>query len=517
MFWLLLLPICLFASWSAPITIESSAQEMTSPEIVINSSGTALVCWQSDEEESIQASFYSPTLSSWSTPLILGTSGLQARTQKPAIVDGSGVGLVAWLITDGTTKIVSSYYTPATESWSSQTLVSVDGDTSSGLTLSSSGPGNAFAAWDITALGNNVIKSNIFNFTTLTWEGIETVTDNAETADLAQVSANTSNRAGLVYKNVVTPGNSQTKASIYSGSSWSSADLVSNASRNSTDPFIANNTSNTQVAVWESVSGADQYIAAALYNPTAGTWSTPQDLSVAGTLVFSQVPILENNGNAHAFWLLNDGSNTILQTARYTASSATWSSPTNLTTGDTGFGEENVFSSALLTNGDVMTVWWSTDGGENDILYSLYSSSAGTWSSPERLSTEGVLSVTPEVAAGPNGSAIATWVAIDGSDYRIESAIFTSLPLNALNFSGSQKANRFGGQTAYRNVLSWSASPTTDVTRYYLYRNGVLIADLPATTVGYVDKFRFKGVAVNYTLKAVNASGESSGTTIRVL
>lgn len=87
------------------------------------------------------------------------------------------------------------------------------------------------------------------------------------------------------------------------------------------------------------------------------------------------------------------------------------------------------------------------------------------------------------------------------------------------NLSGEQIVNRFLFVAELFNELRWNASLSLDTVVYHIYRDGVLIATVPATETPlmYEDHDRTRGVSYTYTVTAVNAQGiESDPETITI-
>ena len=89
-------------------------------------------------------------------------------------------------------------------------------------------------------------------------------------------------------------------------------------------------------------------------------------------------------------------------------------------------------------------------------------------------------------------------------------AITSSLLLPPQNLTGHQKKNDFGLVYERFNLLQWTASPSSAVAGYFVYRDGVKIATLDASTFKYRDHDRRKGVTTLYSVTAFNAVGNES-------
>ena len=86
------------------------------------------------------------------------------------------------------------------------------------------------------------------------------------------------------------------------------------------------------------------------------------------------------------------------------------------------------------------------------------------------------------------------------------------------NLKGQQKKNDYGLVFERFNRLTWAANPSGPAADgYVVYRNGVKIATLPASTLEYEDHNRKKGVTTVYAVTALGVlSSESSAATVTV-
>ena len=80
-------------------------------------------------------------------------------------------------------------------------------------------------------------------------------------------------------------------------------------------------------------------------------------------------------------------------------------------------------------------------------------------------------------------------------------------PYPARNLTGFQKKVKFPFETELYNQLNWTASFGVATVAYKVYRNGTLIATVPATQLQFEDHDRKRGVSYFYEVFSVNAQG----------
>jgi len=78
------------------------------------------------------------------------------------------------------------------------------------------------------------------------------------------------------------------------------------------------------------------------------------------------------------------------------------------------------------------------------------------------------------------------------------------------DFHGAQKKNNFGFVYELYNQLTWTPSPSPAVTGYYIYRDGVRIAQVGAGTHAYRDHNQLPAVVSVYSLVAFDGNGNVS-------
>jgi len=76
--------------------------------------------------------------------------------------------------------------------------------------------------------------------------------------------------------------------------------------------------------------------------------------------------------------------------------------------------------------------------------------------------------------------------------------------------TGKQKKNDFGIELELFNLLQWEAPSLGQVAGYHVYRDGVRIASLEASTLRYEDHNRKKGIETLYSLTSFDSSGNES-------
>jgi hypothetical protein len=78
------------------------------------------------------------------------------------------------------------------------------------------------------------------------------------------------------------------------------------------------------------------------------------------------------------------------------------------------------------------------------------------------------------------------------------------------NLAITQTKNDFGLEYELVNLLKWSSSPTAGIAGYAVYRNGVIVSTVNASTFQYEEHKQKKGAKTLYSVTAFDGSGNES-------
>lgn len=175
---------------------------------------------------------------------------------------------------------------------------------------------------------------------------------------------------------------------------WSNPTLLSTSGVNSTHPQIGTDQSGNLVSVW--LENTDLH---AKTKPVNGNWGGSTVLSSG--IASSPKLVVDPAGNATAIWI-DSG---VVATA-YLPFNGSWGTAAHLSAA----GASNPALS-VDPNGDVVAVW--TRNGTIESATRIFNQN---WQMlPDKLSVTGIVSDSPKVAIGNNGTAVATWHGVLGS------------------------------------------------------------------------------------------------------
>ena len=139
---------------------------------------------------------------------------------------------------------------------------------------------------------------------------------------------------------------------------------------------------------------------AAPAHAATGTWGAPADLSAVGVNAFGAQVAVAGDGTIIVTWYGDNGSGSVVQTARSTDGGVTWGTPVTLSGTNTSYPQ-------IAVGGDgTFTVTWT----RNQIVQAAVSTDSGvTWSGSIDLSAAGGNPNNPQVFAGDDGTIAVTW------------------------------------------------------------------------------------------------------------
>lgn len=341
-------------------------------------------------------------------------------------------------------------------------------------------------------------------------------------------------------------------ASFFTGGDWGAPTLIATGAGSSL-ASVDYSTNGTVVAGWENNVGAPVAI-----NYIGGIWNPQVILDTAGT--YETVGI-DASGKALAVWINAAG-----DVVYSPFNGSTWTSSQTIAAGPGNFNA----SVAMAPGGTAVAVF-------EDAAFNGFSSSynGSTWNTPIQFNSDPLTSnsfVGPNLSVNSSGNALVVWatdapevksaklalgssawapeeiiqdnppsaiVAINGSlsdngtgfatwyvdiDLGEGKAPFASVNLAAspptppVSIEGRSCKERFATQTNQVNFISFAPSTDPTVVAYYLRRNGVLIATIPAFgPYLYTDGNLCKSTSDTYSVTAVDADGVESTAVVVVL
>lgn len=206
------------------------------------------------------------------------------------------------------------------------------------------------------------------------------------------------------------------------GVGWGAATLIENNDAGyAGPPHIAADASGNALAVWHQSDGIRLNIWAARYDVSSG-WGTPELIETTDPGARSPRVAMSANGDALVVWEQWDGMSAFNIVAnRYTAGVG-WGAPSVI---NTEVGDALNARLATGANGTTIVVWEQFAGVQPSIWARQHHPTSG-WGDPRYTPTADIgFGLLPQVAVDANGNAIVVWQESDGMRYNIWAGRYT--------------------------------------------------------------------------------------------
>ncbi|WP_462320576.1 choice-of-anchor U domain-containing protein [Halochromatium sp.] len=397
-------------NWGTPTNLSSTEHSAWTPQVAVDSSGNAIAVWQRlNSPRIIQSARYDAGSGDWSEVSDLSAT---SNAQDPQVaVDSSGNAIAVWRQSSDFIIIQSARYDAGSGEWGEVSDLSAIDSVAEVPQVAVDSSGNAIAVWRQSS--DFIVQSARYEVGT-GWvekdDAIE-VSDLSPSdlnADVPQVAIDSLGNAIAVWETSGSKVVIQSKRYDADEGEWSDVSDLSDAGLTAYNPQVAVDHSGNAIAVWRSSNGTNSIIQSARYDATSGEWSSVSDISTAGSAFEPQVAV-DSSGNAIAVWWQSSG--VIIQSARYDADEDQWSDVSDISAGSAY--EPQV---AVDSSGNAIAVW--RNAGDKKIQSARYDVYGDQWSEYSDISGADQVSQYPQIAMDRSGNAIAVWPG-DISDARV--------------------------------------------------------------------------------------------------
>lgn len=489
------------AGWSPPFNISSTGIPVNQSDIAINDAGNAFAAWHNAPANDIQVA-----ASPFDGVTIITLPGSPAN--QPQVVATPNGNVVA-VLRSNNNVIKASFFQSGV--WSAPVPISAVGGNPGNPQIAIDQSGNVVATWSRIVLGNRVIEAAFLPANTTVFNAPQTVSNS-----IAGQIANNPSPAIISPENAVIVWTQNISGAIEIQAStstafgpWSTPVTISGGLVSSF-PFVSMNAAGMAVAVWNIIDGVHNVVQAANLQ-FGGTWSAPINISDPNLQSASPVVGIDSSGKALIAWDSLDASGLSTILTAVLPFRGTPSAPIAISHAIFALANPII---AVNPAGNVVVVW--TESNDAGTIRVIFASEAlfvgGPFTAPVPISPLNELSFDPHVVLNAKGQALASWqnntiFAIQGSNG------IDLFPTPPSNLVGKVIKNEFLTQTDRIHRLTWTPSTDPDIVVYRIFRNGVLIATIPASgPFVFNDHHRSKDVKDVYILTAVNSAGLESST-----
>lgn len=405
------------SGWLAPVTLSDAGQHADEPQVAVDADGDAVAVWlRSDGSHARIQAATRPAGGAWTTPVTLSDAGQNADDPQVA-VDTDGDAVAIWRRSDGTNIRVQAAARPAGGAWTAPTTISAAGPDTYDAGVAVDPDGDAVAVWTQSD-GSNIRVQAATRPAGGAWTAPDTLSTAGRDATAPQVGVDADGDAVAVWRRSDGSNVRAQAATRPAGGTWAAPDTISDAGQTASEPQVAVGADGTATAAWRANDGGDQYVKAAT-RPAGGAWTTPATLSNPAQTADRPQVAVDATGDTTAVWR-QTGGGYYRVTAATRPAGGSWSAADTLS--DAG-QHAYLPQVAVDPDGDATAVWHRTDGSHNRVQAATRPA-GGAWATPVMLSAAGQHASGQQIAVDAGGDATAVWHRSDGTNTRVQSAVF---------------------------------------------------------------------------------------------
>lgn len=507
--------------WSPPFDISEVTAETDAPCVGVDAEGNGFAVWvQGDNIQNlVTGSRYDATTEVWSEPVTLS---LHNSYTPQLTVSAAGDAIAVWrrVETDYQKVEYAVYHNGA---WSFGAAVdSTHSDDENELSpqVAVDNYGHAIAVWQVGGVPGTVIRAGKYDFDSNTWSSIQDISANSpvNVRNNPYIAVNKSGDGIVVWElKDITNSSFGIEANKYKLGAWLGAEVVSSSETlQQLFPQVAIDNVGNGIAVWtEWDSVVFDYTVKS--SRRTNFWDAPISISSTGNFSGMYTFIanigVDNSGDAIAIWGLVDEPNSVSVIQGRVFQNSEWSTlTTNLSSGC----EFSLYpSTAVNSSGDAYSTWTTQLSSTSYIVCaSRYHKADNAWNIAAVISDPAEASARSDISTNNQGDFFTVWLRIEGDPSTcVIQATHLSNPVVVQppdSITGQQIVHYFVIDTDRVNKISWTASSSSNIVAYEVYRDGALIALVPSSVFTYWDHHRIEDQSYSYQVFAINSSGTRS-------
>ncbi|MDH6423187.1 sialidase family protein [Aurantimicrobium minutum] len=423
----------------------------------------------------------------WTTPVNVATATF--IDEPVTAVNNSGLFVMAWVESDGTTQEVKAATSSDGKSWSTPVATAATATNLQNLRLAVNSTGIFALVYRVADMPNSRLYS-MASTDGQTWSTPAMIGNTSRDYALPKLSASGPNFEVAWIGDVGASGytsNILYAATSTNGTTWSSPAAISD----DTSGYVANQQVLAPLPGGGFVvayhSDRPGYVAIVVRTTSDGvTWSTGSTawgtiVSPSGAVGNAPSIAVSPQGRILVTYLASAGA---VSSAYATSSTdgTTWSTPVMI--GD-GIADDLAFPHiAVNSAGRFLVMWNSSLSGSNQIVVTRSTTDGSTFTPRRELTANTSTAYWPVPVATPSGSFVATWVVDDGLGNQTRTSAVTDDGINwsqqqNLPYPGILMSNPSLAVNAQGAVLmAWSVSPV--ISNYSLYTSTLTVGTDPA-------------------------------------
>ena len=349
---------------STPVPLSASNVDAAGPQVAVDGNGNAIAVWQRQGSEDVVQAAIRPAGGAFGMPVNL--SAADASASPPQLdMNAAGAAIAVWSLLDTGDPVVQAASRPAGGAFATAVPVSAGGGSAENPTVAINTSGDAVVGWL-----RSGVSSTIVQVATRAGSGSFSAPVDLTTTGAASSPKVAINQAGDIVAawRRFNGAHHIVQARIRpAGGSFSSVADLSAAGQNANLGDIAIDTAGNALVTWDYPSAANTVVQLAR-RPAGGSFVATVDLTPLDKTAFNPRLAVNPAGEAIAGWLFSGAANTIVQ-ARAGTTGGTFGPPADLSA--TGQSADNL-DLAINAAGRGIAVWERPNGSNRIVQAARY-------------------------------------------------------------------------------------------------------------------------------------------------
>ena len=425
--------------WGTAQEIDSVADSAIFPQLSSDPSGNAIAVWMQKHEGQyrIWTNRYDHETDNWTTASLIENTATEGSAQYPQIaMDNNGNGLAVWKqeqgINSNTYTISSSRYNSSDNTWSDAQLVSIENATSVAFSeIVFDRQGDAIAVWNQTDDGQNNIWANRYSVIDNSWGSAVTIDQTENDTSEPKIAVDLNGNALVVWhqREANAVKSIWTNRYLAESNSWGSPVVIETGDG---DAPLANGVSNAQIAidtagngiaVWSQHDGTEDSIWVNRYDLATTSWGTAHLIEHDEGDARTPQIAMDTLGNAMVLWYQSNGNVDITRFNRYSATSNSWGTASEIETGaGHAYGQQLAFDAS----NNALAIWKQADVAIFSIRAIRYEAETNNWGTSVKIESDSGDTDYPQLSIDGFGNAWAIWQQDDSAETGTQNSIMVN-------------------------------------------------------------------------------------------
>lgn len=402
--------------WLPPRNLSENGADAVIPDVRFDPKGNAVFVWAQAKGSSWTVNtVVRPSGGPWGAPQALSETA--SHVASPELAVAGAFAVAAWDRFDGKNLIVQAASRKGAQAWTAPATLSLGGRDAQAPAAAVNARGDAVVVWASVSLPGWTVQA-AYRPAGGAWQPSVPIQPAVDGTSAPDVVIDSTGRAVAVWAATTTGSGWRVFASTRAADgTWSEPTAISGPdATGSIAPQLALEGTNDVLAVWSRQVGTNSVIESATFSAATGSWSpAARPFTVPHDALAPSVAV-DKRGYGVIVWTSSDKAGLAVM-ASYRQPGKAWGDPVALSGTAAGALSPKV---ALDARGNGVAVWTQSIGGFSRVQAATVSGSIGTWSAARVLSKAGSDALTPEVDLDDAGDGAVVWARYGGKSFVIQ-------------------------------------------------------------------------------------------------